>query len=61
MNYQEELAKLISPGFDAIHKMCEKAVPDNYKNRPWTANLGHGTALLETDTQLNCYMSAYGN
>jgi superfamily II DNA helicase RecQ len=60
MNYQEELAKLISPGFDAIHKMCEKAVPDNYKNRPWTANLGHGTALLETDTQLNCYMSAYG-
>lgn len=38
---------------------AKAAVPDYLKDCPW-ADLEHGTKVLETEVQMNCYMAAYG-
>ena len=45
---------------DDIIDLCHDSLPTNYQARPWL-QLKHGVELLNTEDELNCYMSAYGD
>ncbi len=44
---------------DRLVEKCHEALPSDWKQRPWE-HLDHGRAVLETEDQLNAYISAYG-
>lgn len=61
MDYSESIRKYSPLTIDDIIKTSREFVPDLYKARPWAVpGLDHGTACLTDDTQLCCYMAAYG-
>lgn len=46
---------------DNIIKTAKQYVPDAYQHVPWRyPGLNHGTAILQNEEQLCCYLSAYG-
>lgn len=45
---------------DDIINVCHYSLPTNYQARPWQ-HLNHGVELLDSEDELNCYMSAYGD
>lgn len=51
-------------GCDSIKDIiiyCHNALPDRYKDKPWTHDsLKHGHGILRDEEALNCYMAAYG-
>lgn len=46
---------------DDIIQTAKMHVPEAYRFMPWTyPGLAHGTACLESEEQLNCYLASYG-
>lgn len=61
MSYSSTIKTYTPLTFDDIIRTARQYVPDTYKHCPWRyPGLEHGTALLENEDQLCCYLSAYG-
>lgn len=61
MSYIDAIQKISPLSLDDIIRTAERFVPERYKGRPWECpGLNHGTALLENEDQLCCYLAAYG-
>lgn len=61
-DYIARAQDLKSHSFQDYIKLACELLPDNLKNSPWACNgLNHGTSILQTEDQLNCYLSAYAN
>ena len=61
MSYSSTIQTFRPLTFDDIIRTAKQYVPDTYKHCPWRyPGLEHGTALLENEDQLCCYLAAYG-
>ena len=61
MSYLDTIQTFSPLTLDDILRTAERYVPSQYKNCPWRyPGLVHGTALLENEDQLCCYLAAYG-
>lgn len=61
MSYIETIKSITPLSLNDIIKTANQYVPDLYKKCPWNyPGLNHGTAILENEEQLCCYLSAYG-
>ena len=62
MSYVDSIKKISPLSLDDIIKTAKQHVPDAYRCAPWNyPGLNHGTALLQNEEQLCCYLSAYGD
>lgn len=62
MSYSSTIKTFSPLTLDDILKTAKANVPAQYQSRPWTyPGLDHGTARLENEDQLCCYLSAYGD
>ncbi len=61
MSYVDTITTIKPLSLDKIIKTANQYLPDAYRNAPWNCpGLNHGTAILQSDEQLCCYLSAYG-
>lgn len=61
MNYVDTIKTIMPLSLDCIIKTAKQHVPDAYQHAPWSyPGLDHGTAILQNDEQLCCYLAAYG-
>lgn len=61
MSYIDRISSFSPLCLDNIIQTAEDFVPNGYKSQPWTyPGLAHGTACLESEEQLCCYLAAYG-
>lgn len=61
MSYIDAIKSFSPLTLDDILRTATLHVPENYKSCPWKyPGLEHGTALLENEEQLCCYLAAYG-
>lgn len=61
MSYVDTIRSIMPLSFDNIIKTAKQHVPDAYQHAPWTyPGLNHGTAILQNEEQLCCYLAAYG-
>ena len=61
MSYSSTIQTFRPLTFDDIIRTAKQYVPDTYKHCPWRyPGLEHGTALLDNEDQLCCYLAAYG-
>lgn len=61
MSYISELEKIGTISLDNIISMAKRFVPAAYRFAPWAyPGLEHGTARLENEEQLCCYLASYG-
>ena len=61
MSYIDTIHSFSPLTFDDIIRTATLNVPNEHKREPWFyPGLEHGTALLETEEQLCCYLAAYG-
>ena len=62
MSYIDSIRNISPLSLDDIIKTAKQYVPDAYRCEPWNyPGLNHGTALLQNEEQLCCYLSAYGD
>ena len=62
MSYIDSISAYNPLTFDNIIRTAKENVPSSYKERPWQCpGLNHGTATLENEAQLCCYLAAYGD
>lgn len=59
MSYSERLRAVVSPKFDSIIEIAKELVPQARKEKPWVG-LNHGTNVYTNESDLNCYLAAYG-
>ena len=61
MSYIDTIKSIATLSLNDIIKTAKLYVPEAYKRCPWNyPGLNHGTAILENEAQLCCYLSAYG-
>lgn len=61
MSYIDTIRTITPLSLDAIIKTAKQYVPDAYRYAPWNyPGLNHGTAILQNEEQLCCYLAAYG-
>lgn len=61
MSYIDTIRTITPLSLDDIIKTAKQYVPDAYRYAPWNyPGLNHGTAILQNEEQLCCYLSAYG-
>lgn len=61
MSYIDSVKNISPLSLNDIIKTAKQFVPDAYRCDPWNyPGLNHGTALLQNEEQLCCYLSAYG-
>lgn len=61
MSYIDSIKNISPLSLDDIIKTAKLYVPNAYRYAPWSCpGLNHGTALLQNEEQLCCYLSAYG-
>ena len=61
MSYITDIETKVHICLDDIIQTAKKYVPEAYRLKPWTyPGLLHGTACLESEEQLNCYLASYG-
>ena len=61
MSYNSDIESIGHICLDNIIQTAKKHVPAAYRNQPWSyPGLEHGTACLENDAQLCCYLASYG-
>ena len=61
MSYKEEICKFKDITIHDILDISKKNISSAYRYKPWShPELNHGTALLQSDEALCCYMAAYG-
>lgn len=61
MSYIDSIQTYHPLTFEHIIRTAWENVPHEYKSRPWACpGLNHGTARLDNDAQLCCYLAAYG-
>jgi len=60
MPYKEQIQTLQNPTFQQIVGIARENLPPEKKARPWSF-VNHGVDLLQTEDELNCYLSAYGS
>ena len=61
MSYVDTIRSIMPLSLDNIIKTAKQHVPDAYQHAPWTyPGLNHGTAILQNEEQLCCYLAAYG-
>jgi len=61
MSYKEEICKFKDITIHDILDISKKNISSAYRYKPWShPELNHGTALLQSDEALSCYMAAYG-
>ena len=61
MSYIDTIQTYHPLTFEHIIRTAKENVPFEFKNRPWQCpGLNHGTARLENEEQLCCYLAAYG-
>lgn len=61
-NYHERIEKLNEITIDAIIADCKCNLPSIFSKTPWYhPELDHGTAILETQEAMDCYIVSYGD
>ncbi len=61
MSYEETIKSFSPLSINDIIETAKKYVPSEYQNKPWAhPALNHGTALLQNNEQMSCYLAAYG-
>lgn len=61
MNYIDVIKTYSPLSLDDIIKTAKLYVPIAYQSVPWSyPGLNHGTAILQSEEQLCCYLAAYG-
>ena len=61
MSYTSDIESIGRICLDDIIQTARKHVPESYRFNPWKfPGLDHGTACLESEEQLCCYMASYG-
>lgn len=61
MSYNSDIESIGHICLDDIIQTAKKYVPMPYRNQPWSyPGQEHGTACLENDAQLCCYLASYG-
>lgn len=61
MSYIDDIKTFHPLTLEDICRTAIRQVPLPYQSVPWTCpGLEHGTACLETEEQLDCYLAAYG-
>ena len=61
MSYVDTIRTIMPLSLDNIIKTAKQHVPDAYQHAPWSyPGLNHGTAILQNEEQLCCYLAAYG-
>lgn len=61
MGYISDIQAIGRICLDDIIRTAKKHVPTAYQQRPWSyPRLEHGTACLDSEEQLCCYMASYG-
>lgn len=61
MSYIDTIQSYKPLTFSDIIRTATQNVPKEHQNAPWYCpGLNHGTATLETEAQLCCYLAAYG-
>ena len=61
MNYIDTIKSITPLSLDDIIKTAKQHVPAQYQHAPWNyPGLAHGTAILQDDEQLCCYLASYG-
>ncbi len=60
MPYKEQIQTLQNPTFQKIVEIARENLPLDKRAKPWSF-VNHGIDLLQTEDELNCYISAYGN
>ena len=61
MNYIDTIKSITPLSLDDIIKTAKQHVPAQYRQTPWNyPGLAHGTAILQDEEQLCCYLASYG-
>lgn len=61
MSYIDTIRTITPLSLDGIIRAAKQYVPAAYRYAPWNyPGLNHGTAILQNEEQLCCYLSAYG-
>ena len=61
MNYTSDIEEIGCICLDDIIQTARKHVPMAYRSKPWAyPGLNHGTACLDSEEQLCCYLASYG-
>ena len=61
MNYIATIKSITPLSLDDIIKTAKQHVPAQYRQTPWNyPGLAHGTAILQDEEQLCCYLASYG-
>ena len=59
-DYNEDIQTLQNPTFQKIVGIVREYLPLEMRAKPWSF-INHGVDLLQTENELNCYLSAYGS
>lgn len=61
MSYITDIESIGRICLNDVIQTAKKHVPEYYRSQPWTyPGLEHGTACLESEEQLSCYLASYG-